>query len=134
MPKPLILVIDDEQVIARTLAIILQRAGYATEFFYSAEAALEFAQTHQPDLIVSDVVLNGMSGIELARTLSLLFPSLPHILISGQVEMSQLIGEARARGEQVDVLAKPVRPEVLLEKIAGLLAAARMESGVSVAA
>ena len=127
-PLPLIFVIDDEQVIARTLAIILQRAGYSTEFFSSAEDALNAATLRRPNLVVSDVMLNGMNGIRCAHLMQNKYPALPFILMSGQAETARLIDEARERGQRVQVHAKPMHPESLLQEVARLLAESAAEA------
>ena len=115
--RKLVFVIDDEQVIARTLAIILQRAGYTTDFFYSAEQALIAAESRRPDLIVTDVMLTGMSGIRLAEVLASACPGLPVLLISGEVETSRLVEDAKQRGFNFYVHPKPMLPERLLSEV-----------------
>lgn len=118
--RKLIYVIDDEQVIARTLAVILQRAGYATDFFYSAEQALKAAASRRPDLIVTDVMLAGMSGIRLAEVVAGACPELPVLLISGEVETNRLVADAKQRGFNFYVHPKPMLPQRLLDEVAKL--------------
>ena len=62
----MVLVVDDESVIADTLAEILSRNGYATMTAYDADEALETALTTPPEMLITDVILPGMNGIELA--------------------------------------------------------------------
>ena len=64
--KPRVLVADDEQVIANTLAIILNQAGFEARAVYSGEKAIESLETFQPDMLISDVIMTGMTGIEAA--------------------------------------------------------------------
>jgi CheY-like chemotaxis protein len=64
--KPRVLVADDEQVIANTLAIILNQAGFEARAVYSGEKAIESLETFEPDMLISDVIMTGMTGIEAA--------------------------------------------------------------------
>ena len=64
--KPKVLVADDEQVIANTLAIILNQAGFEARAVYSGENATESLETFQPNMLISDVIMTGMTGIEAA--------------------------------------------------------------------
>ncbi len=66
MPKSRVLVADDEQVIANTLAIILNQAGFEAKAVYSGEKAIESLEIFQPDMLISDVIMTGMTGIEAA--------------------------------------------------------------------
>ena len=62
--KPRVLVADDEQVIANTLAIILNQAGFEARAVYSGEKAIDALDTFRPDMLISDVIMTGMTGIE----------------------------------------------------------------------
>ena len=64
--KPRVLVVDDEQVIADTLAKILDLNGYDASAVYTGTAAVESARALQPDLVISDVIMPDMNGIEAA--------------------------------------------------------------------
>jgi CheY-like chemotaxis protein len=61
-----VLIVDDVPMIADTLGLILKGRGFDATVVYSGEDALEIAATLKPDVILSDVVLSGMSGIGLA--------------------------------------------------------------------
>ena len=65
-PKSKVLVADDEQVIANTLAIILNQAGFEARAVYSGEKAIEALDNFYPDMLISDVIMTGMTGIEAA--------------------------------------------------------------------
>ena len=65
-PKSKVLVADDEQVIANTLAIILNQAGFEARAVYSGEKAIEALDSFEPDMLISDVIMPGMTGIEAA--------------------------------------------------------------------
>jgi DNA-binding NtrC family response regulator len=114
-----ILVIDDESVIADTLALILCLNGYRSTAVYSGEAALERAREIKPDVLLSDVVLDGITGIEVAIRFSALYPDCRVILFSGQPVTADLLEEAeRQQGRQFEIHPKPVHPDDLLALLA----------------
>ena len=117
--KRRVLVVDDEQVIADTLSIILNKAGFDASPVYSGTAAVESARTIQPDLIISDVIMGDMNGIEAAIQIRTFLPSCKILLFSGQAATADLLESARAKGHEFEILAKPVHPQDLLAKIAG---------------
>src|SRR5277367_6094145 len=73
--NPRVLVVDDEKIIADTLSIILSKSGFATMTAYDATTALELAKATPPDLLISDVVMPGMTGVELAITMTHVVPA-----------------------------------------------------------
>jgi YesN/AraC family two-component response regulator len=64
--QPVVLIVDDERVIADTLSIILSKSGFSTITAYDGESALELARVVHPDLLISDVVMPEMTGVDLA--------------------------------------------------------------------
>ena len=64
--KPVVLVVDDEAVIADTLAMILENSGMRALVAYDGQSALEIANSVPPDLLLTDVAMPGMNGIDLA--------------------------------------------------------------------
>jgi CheY-like chemotaxis protein len=117
--KPRVLVADDEQVIANTLAIILNQAGFEARAVYSGEKALEELDSFQPDMLISDVIMTGMTGIEVAIETRKKLPNCKVLLFSGQAATADLLERARAEGHEFDILAKPVHPTDLLAKLRG---------------
>ena len=115
--KPKVLVVDDERVIADTLAIILGQHGYDASAAYSGVAAVEFARSSGPDLIISDVFMPDMNGIEAAIQIRKFLPSCKILLFSGQAATADLLENARAQGHEFEILAKPVHPQDLLAKL-----------------
>jgi CheY-like chemotaxis protein len=118
---PFVLVVDDEKRIADTLALILSSKGYKSEAAYDAPTALAVCQARAPDLIVSDVVMPGMSGIELGIAVRRDFSTCKVLLFSGQAATADMLEEANAHGHRFELLAKPVHPLELLEKVAQLI-------------
>jgi CheY-like chemotaxis protein len=117
--KKKVLVADDEQVIANTLAIILNQAGFDARAVYSGEKALEELDSFQPDMLISDVIMTGMTGIEVAIETRKKLPNCKVLLFSGQAATADLLERARAQGHEFDILAKPVHPTDLLAKLRG---------------
>ena len=117
-----VLVVDDEPMLADTLAVIFRRAGYGSRAVYSCEAALQMIEDLQPLLVVSDVVMPGMNGITLARTIRSTFPNCGVLLFSGNADTQDLLESARQEGYDFEVLAKPVSPPIMLAKVAALAA------------
>ena len=115
--RPVVLVVDDESVIADTLTEILKRNGFAAMPAYDGEGALESALLMPPELLITDVVLPGMSGIELAISVKRIFPDCRIILFSGQAATSDLLASANSRGHHFSLLKKPIHPTELLARV-----------------
>jgi CheY-like chemotaxis protein len=116
--RPVVLVVDDESVIADTVAEILSRSGYATMTAYDANEALETALTTPPEMLITDVVLPGMSGIELAIKMRRIFPDCKILLFSGQAAAIDLLATASGAGHHFNLIHKPVHPKDLLMHVA----------------
>lgn len=112
-----ILVVDDERIIADTLALIFQQHGFRAVAAYSGEEAVEAARTHRPDMVISDIVMGRMNGLEAAIRIKAELSNCRVVLFSGQPSTAELLLAAKADGHSFEVLAKPVHPEVLLEKV-----------------
>jgi|SRR6516225_1664595 CheY-like chemotaxis protein len=117
--RPRVLVVDDEEVIADTLAKILDINGYDASAVYSGTAAVESARQIRPDLIISDVIMQDMDGIEAAIHIRDFLPACKILLFSGQAATADLLENARAQGHDFEILAKPVHPSELLAKLKG---------------
>ena len=115
--KPKVLVVDDERVIADTLAIILNKAGFDASAVYTGTGAVERARSDRPDLIISDVIMPDMNGIEAAINIRAFLPGCKILLFSGQAATADLLESARAKGHDFEILAKPVHPGDLLAKL-----------------
>jgi CheY-like chemotaxis protein len=113
--KPRVLVVDDEQLIADTLALILNRSGFEARAAYSGEKAIDAAQALQPEILISDVVMFGMTGIDAAIQISNMVPGCRVILLSGQAATADLLRDAADHGFEFEIVAKPVHPQVLLD-------------------
>jgi CheY-like chemotaxis protein len=118
-----ILVVDDEVAIADTLALILQTQRYEARVAYSAERAIELIAEWRPDLAILDVILPEMNGIELAIVIKANHPRCHVLLFSGHANTAMLLEEAGKKGHEFEILAKPVHPDLMLERASALLTA-----------
>src|SRR3984957_10283303 len=117
--KPKVLVVDDESVIADTLAMILNQSGFDARAVYSGEKALELARTFAPNMLISDVIMADLNGIDAAIQVRALLPGIKILLFSGQAATADLLEKARTEGTEFVILAKPVHPQDLLAKLRG---------------
>jgi CheY-like chemotaxis protein len=115
-----ILVIDDEERIADSVAEILSDRGYDAFAFYDGESAIQHARQQCPDLVLTDVIMPKLNGIETAIAITRICKHVRVVLFSGQAGTTDLMAKARAQGYDFDLLAKPVHPQQLLEKLAKL--------------
>jgi DNA-binding NtrC family response regulator len=112
-----IIVVDDEPVIADTLVNILNGEGYNAISTSDGKSAIEWAIKFEPDVVVTDVVMPGLSGIDTAKAILSQIPKCRIILFSGQAASVDLLAEARSEGYSFEVLAKPVDPDLLMNLI-----------------
>ena len=114
-----VLVVDDEKVIADTLAIILSQNGFESSAVYSGTDAVRRAKESTPDLVISDVIMPDMNGIQAAIQIRQMLPKTKILLFSGQAATADLLEDARREGHEFEILAKPVHPQDLLAKLKG---------------
>lgn len=115
-----ILVVEDERHIARLLDFVLRKAGYEVAVSHSAEQALIEIQNGEPDALVLDLVLPGMTGLELLRTIRAIPYSFTCVVI---VLSSNLFREPDKTLIEVGASAqcsKPIAPSTLLRKLSNL--------------
>ncbi len=121
--NPRVLVVDDERIIADTLTMILAQCGYDARAAYCGEMALEMARNFYPDMLITDVVMPGINGIEAAIKVREMQPACKILLFSGQATTESLIETARARNHEFELLPKPVPPGELIAKVRAVLSA-----------
>jgi DNA-binding response OmpR family regulator len=115
---PRIFVVDDEYVIASTLAVILNKSGFSARCFTRPLEALAAAQSDIPDLLISDVAMPGLSGIDLGMQMRAQHPKCQVLLFSGRAATLDLLEGARNRS--FHLLLKPAHPSEFLAEIAML--------------
>ncbi len=113
-----VLVADDERMIANTLARILNASGFEANAVYSGENAVEAAKALPPDVLITDVAMPGINGIDAAINIQSFAPNCRIILFSGQASTADLLERAEAKGHHFEILTKPVHPQVLLDHLA----------------
>ena len=115
-----VLIVEDEASIADTLALILSARGYQVQVAYAAERAIEIIAEWAPDLAIVDVMLPLMNGIDFSIVLKANYPACGIMLFSGQPDTSKLLEEALKKGHSFEILAKPLHPTTILDKIESL--------------
>lgn len=119
--KQRILVVDDEQLIAQSLRDILTRAGFDTVFALSGTEAIKMAEQICPDIVISDVIMPDLDGVQTAVRIRRACPDARILLFSGQAATSDILQRARAEGHDFDLLPKPIHPARLLAAITKLM-------------
>lgn len=126
--SPLILVADDEPIVAHTLVEILKAEGFEAISVSDGGAALYWAGQARPDIVICDVIMPTLNGIEAAKQIKRFLPEAHVILFSGQAGAAVLIEKAAAEGHKFEVLAKPIKPEILLKIINQLVSGSASKS------
>ncbi|HEY6839318.1 MAG TPA: sigma-54 dependent transcriptional regulator, partial [Geobacteraceae bacterium] len=114
-----ILVVDDEPVIREGLRRVFPSDSYVVEAYAAGRTALERLQEDDFDLVVTDLKMPGMDGMELLRSIRILQPDVPVIIITGYSTIDSAV-EAMKSGA-ADYVAKPFSPEQITEKVAKAL-------------
>jgi len=115
--KTTILVVDDERLIADTMTEILKRSGFDATCAYDGRSALEMALQVNPDIVLTDVVMPHMNGVQLAIAIRKALPTALVILLSGQAGVTDIVERGRQEGYSFELIAKPVNPEKLLQRL-----------------
>jgi len=114
-----ICIVDDENSITATVASILKDEGYEALVFPDAESFWQKIDTLKPSLVLLDVWLPGMDGMQLLKRLHDRLPRLPIIMMSGHAGIEAAVAAIKAGA--YDFLEKPLHLEVLLDKVESAL-------------
>jgi CheY-like chemotaxis protein len=112
-----ILVVDDQKLIVDTIAEILEGAGFEVAVACDGWTALGLAASFHPDRLLSDVLMPGMNGVELAIAVRKMYPSVKILLFSGQAGISEVLEAAEQQGYKFELVPKPMHPRKLIERI-----------------
>lgn len=117
--KIIILCVDDEENALILRRLVLEKSGFEVLTASSAREAQEVLATRSVDLILSDQLMPGVTGTELARTVKAMYPQIPFVLVSGVNEMPEGI-------ELTDMfISKLEGPVILIQKITELMTGRR---------
>ena len=115
--QPLVLVVDDETDVLGEVASVLGKSGYRCHCCGNSAAAIEFVGCNHPDLIISDINLEGHSGLEMCERIKEdeALKDVPVMFLSG-AQIPDIIRRSHAVGGTY-YLRKPFDPEVLVELV-----------------
>lgn len=111
-----ILVVEDDAGLREALTDTLLLANYQVLKAQSAEEALAVLKLHKVSLVVSDVQMGGVSGLELLKSIKLNYPALPVLMMTAYATVNDAV--LAIRQGAVDYLSKPFAPEVLVNMVA----------------
>ena len=107
---PTVLVIDDNPNFADTFAMVLNASGFQATSEYSGEQGIKRAREDSFDHLITDVMMPGTNGIEIATASREILPDCRILLISGNNNTTELLALAKAQGHDFTIVAKPVHP------------------------
>lgn len=114
--KKRVLLVDDEDRIVNFLALKLKVSGYQVVCARDGEKGLELARSTDPDIILLDVIMPGIDGLEVLRRLRM-FSGVPVIILSAKERISEDVFALGANG----FMSKPFNPDDLISKVKTLL-------------
>ena len=114
-----VMIIDDEKIVGDMAKMSLEREGYRVETFLNGETALERLRQERFDVVVTDLKMKGIDGMEVLRTVKELYPGTKVIMITAFANLDTAI--AALRGDVHDFFPKPVKIKELKVSIARAL-------------
>jgi len=115
MHKSRVLIVEDDSSLREAIVDTVELAGFSQTSVESAEEALIHIERTRPALIVSDVQMEGMGGINLLKKICRMYPEIPFLLMTAYGNISDAVDAMR--NGAVDYLTKPFEPDELIEKI-----------------
>ena len=115
MNKPKILLVDDEEEFVKTLAERLQLRGFEVQVAFDGERALHLVESQPPQLVVLDLIMPGIGGLDVLKQIKALNREIPVILLTGHGSTSEGIDGMQLGA--FDYLMKPINIEVLIKKM-----------------
>lgn len=114
-----VIVVDDERRVADSVRDILLDSGHAAVATYDGLSAVNIAKESCPDVLLCDVLMPSMDGIETAVAVREICPDARVLLFSGHASVSDIVSRAKAEGHHFEFHPKPIRPRDLLNKLTG---------------
>ncbi len=121
--QPVVHIIDDDEAVLRSLALLLRSHGHATRSYASGDQFLARIETIEPGCAVVDVRMPGIDGMSLMRRLAALDAGLPVVIVTGHADVALAV-QAMKEGA-VDFVEKPYTEEAMLEAVGTALARAQ---------
>ena len=129
MADPLrVLVVDDEQALAKVVGSYLEREGFAVDLAYDGPSAVAAAQDHRPDLVVLDLMLPGFDGIEVCRQIRVFSDAYIIMLTARDQEVDKVVGLSVGAD---DYLVKPFSPREMIARVRAMLRRPRTVTGLA---
>jgi DNA-binding response OmpR family regulator len=121
MSLPTVLVVEDDPVILRLLEVNFELEGFEVLLAHDGAEGVELAKAHHPDLVISDIMMPRLSGIELVQALKADpgTAAIPIVLLSAKAQTSDLKAGMDAGAD--DYITKPFEPLDLVERVNVLL-------------
>jgi DNA-binding NtrC family response regulator len=117
---PRVFIVDDEMSIAKMMSVVLQMNLLDAVPYDDPQQALAAARETPPDYLISDIMMKGMTGIELATFIRQEIPACKILLFSGQPDAPQMVQQAKSAGFDFPFLQKPIHPTELVAVLKGL--------------
>nr|PJZ91795.1 hybrid sensor histidine kinase/response regulator [Leptospira ellisii] len=108
-----VLVIDDESEIRTVLERVISREGYRVFLAKDYDSAIEIVRSYRIDVVISDIVMNGKSGLEVAKEIRKIDENIPVILMTGNPDLTT--AEEAVRNRAFDYISKPIRRTNIIE-------------------
>jgi len=127
MLPPTILIVDDEKNIRRTLGLVLEGEGYEVQAFGTAEEGLAFLEAEAADLVILDIKLPGMSGVDALRKIREAkgaYHDIPVIMISGHASLAEAVDAVKVGA--TDFFEKPLDRDGILIRVSNCLRQRRL--------
>ena len=120
-----VLVVDDDHLVADTLALVFEMSGFEAKAAYTAEQGLSCARNFEPHLLLCDVTMPDRDGLSLVSDVTRELPSCRILVLTGSYSNLKRVREQATRLERsMGILTKPCQPSELLREAASLLASA----------
>ncbi len=119
MPNERILIVEDEEAIRELIQYNLDREGFRSSSVGTGEEAIQLAKSNQPDLILLDLMLPGVDGLEVCRAVKRESQDIPIIMLTAKDDESDIVTGLELGAD--DYITKPFSPKVLVSRVKTVL-------------